>query len=151
MDSEAMAQSAAPSSCAKIQSSTQGIFTGLTRPVTYKAAKKIQSAARMYLARRRCFRKREFDRIVFQKSRILRLRTALTFALVLSSMILDCVNVWLSIKFDPVREMQWRQTAESGFVLLYLLLLPLMSLFMLLSEAQWLSWACKRLRVWHEL
>ena len=151
MDSEAMAQSAAPSSCAKIQSSTQGIFTGLTRPVTYKAAKKIQSAARVYLARRRCFRKKEYDRIVLQESNILRLQTGLTSALSLSGVMLDCANVWLSIKFDPVREMRWRRTAESGFVLVYLLLVPLTSLFMLLSEAQWLSWTCKRLRVWHEL
>jgi hypothetical protein len=151
MDSEAMAQSAAPSSCAKIQSSTQGIFTGLTRPITYKAAKKIQSAARMYLARRRCFRKKEYDRIVLQESSILQLQTGLSMALTLSAVMLDCVNVWLSIKFDPIREMQWRQTVESGFVLLYLLLVPLTSLFMLLSEAQWLAWTRKRLRVWHEL
>ena len=151
MDSDAMTQSTSPFSCAKIQSSTQGIFTGLTRPTTFKAAIKIQSHARVYLARRRCFRKREHDLIVSQESSVLRLHTGLTLSLLLFCVVLDCVNVWLSIKFDPVRERLWRQTSESGFILLYFFLVPLTTFIMLLSESQWLSWACRRLRVWHEL
>ena len=131
---------------------TSRLFTGLTSPTTQKAANIIQNLTRMYLSRRRCNRKQEYDRIVGIETKpmqVLLYGTILT-ALIMSAVGLDVLSIALALKFDDIRADRWRQSMELSCAVLFGFLYPLISLVTLISDSRWKIWLRVRCKTFHE-
>ena len=128
------------------------LFTGLTTPTTYKAANIIQNSARVYLARRRCYRKQEYDRIVGLQTQTMQavLNGTILSALIVSATVLDVLAVALALKFDDIRTTRWRQSMELSCAILFGVLIPCCSVVTLVSDSRWKAWLRVRCWVWHE-
>ena len=131
---------------------TSKLFTGLTLLTTFKAANIIQNSARVYLARRRCYRKMEYDRIngIETKNMQFVLYFTIVTALIISAAGLDVLAVALALKFDDIRTIRWRQSMELSFAILFGFLLPCTSVMTLVLDPRWNSWLKVKFRVWHE-
>jgi hypothetical protein len=134
-------------------SATSRLFTGLTKPTTYKASNIIQNIARGYLARRRCYRKREYDRIVGKDTRAMQsfLHCSIFLALAVSAVVLDVLAVALAIKFDSIRAARWRQSMELSCAVLFCFLIPMLSVMTVVSDPRWKAWLRVRCWTWHEV
>ena len=132
---------------------TAELFTGLTAPTTYQAANMIQNYARVYLAKRRSYRKQEYDRIVGVETNTLQsvLNGTLLTALILSAVVLDVLTVAMALKLDGLRATRWRQSMELSCALLFGLFIPLVGVVTLMSDARWKGWLKVRCVVWHEV
>ena len=134
-------------------SATSRLFTGLTKPTTYKASNIIQNIARGYLARRRCYRKQEYDRFVGIDTRAMRslLQGSIFLALAVSALVLDVLAVALAIKFDSIRAARWRQSMELSCAVLFCLLIPMLSVATVVLDPRWKAWLRIRCWTWHEV
>ena len=130
---------------------TSKLFSFLSSGITHKAANIIQNLSRVYLARRRYSRKQEYDRIVGLDTKQMQLWLfgSIASALGLSAVVLDVLGIALALKLDNIREARWRSTMELSVGILFVFLLPLVSVVTLISDPRWKIWLNVRCATWH--
>ena len=130
------------------QAALPSLYTGLTKPVTYNAVVTVQQAARVFLAKRRSGRMREWNAL-YEGRHSARVERSLCLALSMSAIALDCMGIWLGLKLDDVRDRRWRTTVQSAFSLLFGFLLPVCGVGSIVLQDKWSHWLRQRARTWH--